>query len=263
MEFKKALIFSDLPGTLSVEDRFKMVRDVGFDGVESSPVEPAEAARMRAAAESAGVAIHSVLYGGWHTPLSSGDPEVVEKGMKGLDAALRSARAQGADGVLLVPGVVNAGSRYAHAYERSQMALRQLAPVAAELEVSILVEGVWNNFLLSPLEFARYLDEVGSPWVQAYFDVGNVVAFAWPEDWIRTLGKRIKKVHLKDYKGGPGLGSNGRFVHLGEGSIDWQGVRRALDEVGYTGWVTTELGGGDEAWWKDLAARIDRLLAPA
>jgi hexulose-6-phosphate isomerase len=112
-----------------------------------------------------------------------------------------------------------------------------------------------------PLEFARYIDELNSPWVQAYFDVGNVVRFGWPQDWIRTLGKRTRKVHIKDFKGGPGLGTGGEWVNLREGSIDWPEVMRALAEVGYEGYLTCELKGGDEAYLRDLSARIDLILA--
>lgn len=258
---KKAVIFSMLPEQLSVEDRFQLARDSGFDGVESAPIaSQAEAEAMRAAAQKAGIRVHSVIYGGWAAPLTSSDPAVVAKGLQETSAALHSAKWMGADDILLVPGIVNAGSRYADAYTNSQKNIRKLIPLASELKIMILIEEVWNNFLLSPLEMARYVDEFKSPWVQSYFDVGNVVAFAWPEDWIRTLGKRIHRVHLKDYKGGPGLGGNGHFVDIGEGSINWPEVRKAFDEIGYAGWVTTEVGGGDAAYLKDLAGRVNKVL---
>jgi hexulose-6-phosphate isomerase len=127
----------------------------------------------------------------------------------------------------------------------------------------ICVEEVWNNFLLSPLEYCQYIDGFHSPWVHAYFDVGNVVAFAWPEDWIRTLGHRVRKVHLKDFKGGPGLfgGIGGHWANLREGSINWPEVRRAFTEIGYNGYMTTELSGGDEAYLRDVSQRVDLILA--
>jgi L-ribulose-5-phosphate 3-epimerase len=261
---KKACLFGMLPGRLSIEDRFKLARDVGFEGVESSPIgDPAECERMRKGAESAGIRVHSVIYGGWDPPLTHPDPAAQQRSFKNAVAALHSAKLMGADDILLVPGVVNAETRYQDAYKRSQEHIRRLIPHAADLKVQILVEEVWNNFLLSPMEFASYIDSFKSPWVQAYFDVGNVVAFAWPEDWIRTLGKRIKKVHLKDYKGGPGLfGSRkGDFVNLRDGSINWPEVRKAFAEVGFTGFMTTELGGGDEAYLRDVAARVDKIFA--
>ena len=124
----------------------------------------------------------------------------------------------------------------------------------------IAVEEVWNKFLLSPLEFARYVDDFESPWVRAYFDVGNVVLYAFPQDWIRTLGSRIAKIHLKDFTFDR---ANGRFTwkNIGEGDIDWPEVRRALGEIGYSGYVTTEVAGGDASYLKDLATRVDRFLA--
>ena len=260
---KKAVMYSMLPGKLSWEDRFKLARDVGFEGVEGPPTSESEAEKLRAAADKAGLRIHSVIFGGWDAPLSSGDPEVVARGLKAAENAMRAAKIMGADDILLVPALVNAQTRYEDAYTRSQANVRKLIPLAETLKVLILVEEVWNNFLLSPLEYCRYVDSFKSKWVQSYFDVGNVVAFAWPEDWILTLGKRIKKVHLKDYKGGPGLfGSRkGDFVNLREGSIDWPTVRRAFAEIGYTGYMTTELGGGDEAYLRDVSQRFDKILA--
>ena len=127
-------------------------------------------------------------------------------------------------------------------------------------KVIIAVEEVWNRFLLSPLEFARYVDEFDSPWLKAYFDVGNVVIYAFPQDWIRTLGSRIAKIHLKDFNFDR---PNGRFTWkpIGEGDIDWPEVRRALGEVHYGGYVTTEVSAGDAAYLKDVASRVDRFLA--
>jgi hexulose-6-phosphate isomerase len=132
--------------------------------------------------------------------------------------------------------------------------------MAHDLRVVIAVEEVWNKFLLSPLEFARYVDDFESPSLRAYFDVGNVVLYAYPQDWIRTLGSRIAKIHLKDFAFDR---PNGRFIwkNLGEGDIDWPEVRRALNEIGYAGYVTTEVAGGDRAYLKDLAGRVDRFLA--
>ena len=120
----------------------------------------------------------------------------------------------------------------------------------------IAVEEVWNKFLLSPLEFARYIDEFKSPWVKAWFDVGNVVLYGYPQDWIRTLGKRIVELHLKDFKR---LEDGYKWVNLGDGDIDWPEVRKALAEIGYSGAATTELEGGDEAYLRDVSKRVDRL----
>ena len=162
----------------------------------------------------------------------------------------------GATVMLLVPAVVNDRVRYAEAYERSQANIRKVLPLAEELEVIVAVENVWNKFLLSPIEFARYVDEFNNPWLRAYFDIGNVVIFGYPQDWIRTLGKRIVKIHLKDFK------SKGyEWKNLREGDVNWPEVRAALAEVGYEGYVTPELSGGDEAYLRDLSGRIDLILA--
>jgi len=261
---KKSVMYSMLPGNLSVEERFKLARAVGFEGVECSPVgSESQATALRSAAEKAGIPIQSIIYGGWDAPLSDPNPAVIAKGLANTRSAMQDARWMGAENILLVPAVVTAKVRYKDAYERSQKNIRALIPTAEKLNIMICCEEVWNNFLLSPMEFAHYIDSFKHPLVQAYFDVGNVVTFGWPEDWIRTLGKRIKKVHLKDYKGGPGLfgGNKGNFVMLREGSINWPEVRRAFAEIGYTGYMNTELGGGDEAYLRDVSARVDKILA--
>jgi hexulose-6-phosphate isomerase len=178
-----------------------------------------------------------------------------------METSLRNAALWGADAVLLVPAVVDTTTPYRDAWRRSQQVIRErLLPVARDLKVTIAIEEVWNKFLLSPLEFAAYLDELDSPWVKAYFDVGNVVFYAFPQDWIRTLGRRIAKVHLKDFQLDRPAG---RFAwrNLGEGDIDWVDVRKAFDDIGYQGYMTTELAEGDAAYLQDVSARVDRFLA--
>lgn len=260
---KKAVMYSMLPGNLSWEDRFKLAKDVGFEGVEGPPCSEKEAEAIRKASDTAGLRVHSVIFGGWDAPLSSGDPEVAARGIKNAENAMKAAHIMGADDILLVPALVDANTRYGDAYKNSQENVKKLIPLAEKLKVMVLIEEVWNNFLLSPLEYCTYVDSFKSKWVQSYFDIGNVVAFAWPQDWIRTLGPRIKKMHLKDYKGGPGLfGSRGgNFVNIRDGSIDWPEVRKAIDEIKYTGYITTELGGGDEKYLRDIVARFDKILA--
>ncbi len=186
---------------------------------------------------------------------------MVSDSVKGMETSLRNAALWGADTVLLVPAVVDAKTSYQDAWTRSQRVIRErLLPMASDMKVIIAVEEVWNKFLLSPIEFAKYVDDFESPWVKAYFDVGNVVLYAFPQDWIRTLGSRIVKIHLKDFNFDR---RNGRFTwkNIGEGDIDWQEVRRALADIKYTGYVTTELDNGDAAYLKDLSARVDRFLA--
>jgi len=256
-KLRKALQFGMLPKKLSDADKFKLARECGFEGIEGSPMNDLDAAeRLGELARDAGTPIHSIVFGGWHAPFSSGDPKVIEKGLAGMETALRSAKALGADTVLLVPAVLNEEVGYGQAYERSQRHIRKLLPLAEELKVVIAVENVWNKFLLSPLEFARYVDEFDSPWLKAYFDVGNVIIYGYAQDWIRTLGKRTVKIHLKDFKR-----KGYQWKNLLEGDVNWKQVRLALEEVGYDGFLTPELRGGDRAYLTDLSQRIDKIIA--
>jgi L-ribulose-5-phosphate 3-epimerase len=260
---KKAVLLSMLPKQLSFRERFELARDVGFEGSEVGTVfDPREADEIKDAAQRAGLVIHSVMNSEhWRSPLSSADPAVVDRSVAGMEASLRNAKLWGAGVVLLVPAVLDAQTGYQQAWTRSQKVIRErILPIATELGVVVGIEEVWNKFLLSPLELARYVDELASPCVRAYLDVGNMVFYGYPQDWIRTLGKRVVRLHLKDFQLDR---ANGRFAwkNLGEGDIDWPEVRKALGEVGYEGWATVELEGGDAAYLKDVSARFDRFLA--
>jgi hexulose-6-phosphate isomerase len=260
---KKAVLHSMLPAGPGWTERFRLAVAAGFAGVEMGTVaDPAEAETIRAAAAAAGIRIHSVMNADhWKYPLSSGDADVVAKSVAGMETSMRNAKLWGADAVLLVPAVVGPDTSYRDAWTRSQRVIRErLLPLGTELRVAIAVEEVWNKFLLSPLEFARYVDEFESPWLRAYFDVGNVVFYGYPQDWIRTLGKRILKLHLKDFALDRPAG---RFAwkNIGEGDIDWPAVRAALAEVEFDGWMTTEIEGGGAAYLGNVSARLDRFLA--
>ncbi len=260
---RKAVLMSMLPKQGTYAERLAIAKAAGFDAIEIGTIAgDVEAAEIKEAAAKAGVAIHSVMNADhWRYPVSSADPEVVKRSVAGMETSFRNAKLWGADAVLLVPAVVDAATSYKDAWTRSQTVIRErLLPMARDMKIVIAVEEVWNKFLLSPLEMARYVDEFESPWVRAYFDVGNIVFYAFPQDWIRTLGSRIVKVHLKDFALERG---KGQFFwrNIGEGDIDWQEVRRALADVKYTGYVTTEVSGGDQAYLTDLAQRVDRFLA--
>jgi hexulose-6-phosphate isomerase len=260
---KKAVLITMLPKELSYADKFALARSVGFEGIEMQTISNAEeAAEIREASKKTGLQIHSVMNADhWRFPLSSADPAIVAQSVAGMETSLRNAALWGADAVLLVPAVVDAATSYRDAWTRSQRVIRErLLPIANQLKVIIAVEEVWNKFLLSPLEFGRYVDELDSPRLKAYFDVGNVVFYGFPQDWIQTLGNRIVKVHLKDFQLDR---PNGRFAwrNIGEGDIDWAAVRRALTDIRYSGYVTTEVSGGDTAYLRDLSARLDRFLA--
>jgi L-ribulose-5-phosphate 3-epimerase len=260
---KRAVLVSMLPPSLGWKDRFALAKSVGFDGIEMQTMtDRAEAEAVARASEETGLIVHSVMnMDHWQYPLSSPDPEVVRRSVAGMKTSLTNAALWKANVVLLVPAVVDGKTTYADAWARSQRVIREeLLPIAAGFKVTIAVEEVWNKFLLSPLEFARYVDDFKSPWLKAYFDVGNVVLYGFPQDWIRTLGKRIVCLHLKDFKMDR---SAGRFEwkNIGEGDIDWQEVRRALTDAGFEGWATTEIEGGDRAYLTNVIARVDRFLA--
>ncbi len=263
LPIKKAVLLSMLPRELSYLDRFKLAVDCGFEEIECGTVaDRRQVEEIKKASESAKLRIHSVMNQvHWKLPLSSADPAVVAESLQGMETSLRNAHFWGADAVLLVPAVVNAETRYQDAWARSQERIRKLIPLAAELKVIIAIEEVWNKFLLSPMEFARFVDDFHSPWVKAYFDVGNVVIHGYPQDWIRTLGKRIVKLHIKDFKF-----ENRRtaeWTPLREGEIDWKAVYQALSEIGYQGTATVELRGGDEAYLREVSRRFDLILSGA
>jgi hexulose-6-phosphate isomerase len=259
LPIKKGVWFGMLPANLSYADRYKMARDVGFEVVQA-PTEPDErkAEEVKKAADAANIRIDSVMnMDHWKFPLSSNDPAEVEKSLAGMRTSLQNAKLWGSDVVLLVPAVVNPQTSYHDAWTRSQKQIRTLLPLAEELKVVIGIEEVWNKFLLSPLEMAKYIEEFQSPWIRAWFDVGNVLLYGYPQDWIHTLGKSIVKVHVKDFK----RKEDGyAWVNLGDGDVDWAAVRQAFADIGYSGSVITELEHGDLAYLRDVSRRVDRLV---
>lgn len=262
LPLKKGLVYSMLPGSLSHFDRFKMARDVGFEVVQAPTTRDEHAAEeIKNAADKTNIRIDSVMnLDHWKYPLSSSDPAVVETSLAGMRTSLHNAKLWGSDAVLLVPAVVNAETSYRDAWTRSQEQIRKLIPLAEEVKAVIAIEEVWNKFLLSPLEMDRYIREFQSPWIKAWFDIGNVLLNGYPQDWIRVLGMNIVKLHVKDFK----RKEDGYdWVNLGDGDADWLEVRKALRETGYTGSAIVELEGGDEAYLRDLSRRMDRLVLAA
>ncbi len=259
LPIKKGVLLEMLPAKLSYADRMKMARDVGFE-VLQAPTTPDEheAEGIKKAADSANMRVDSVMnMDHWKYPLSSSDAAAVEKSLAGMRTSLHNAKLWGSDAVLLVPAVVNPQTSYRDAWSRSQTQIRKLLPLAEQLKIVIAIEEVWNKFLLSPLEMAKYIGEFQSPWIQAWFDVGNVLLYGYPQDWIRTLGKTIAKVHLKDFKRKEG---GYEWANLGDGDVDWEAVREAFREISYSGSAIVELKGGDEAYLRDVSRRVDRLL---
>ncbi len=236
---------------------FQLLKEAGFEGVELISPNRMDRREVLRARDQAGLTIHGVSGSRhWRDTLSDPDPEVVERGMAAIREEFDDCRAYGGTTVLVVPAVVSKKVGYRDAYKRSQANIRKLIPDAEKHGVKIAIEEVWNKFLLSPIEFARYIDEFESPWVGAYFDVGNVVEYGYPEEWIRELGKRILKIHIKEYA------KPKRFSYrLGEGhEIDWAAVRQALVDVGYDGWITAEVPFGNLEEMKDVVRRMDELF---
>lgn len=254
---RKAVVSGMAPGDMPMTDRFKMLKDVGFDGIELYPMEPKQIDEARVALEKSGLIAHSVMNSlHWKYPLTSPREDEVEKSLKGMEQSLRTAHALGCETVLLVPGVVTPEVRYEQCFERSSKNIKKLLPLAEELKVIIALEEVWNKWLQSPIEMRDFVDSFKSDYVKSYFDVGNIVQNGYPQDWIMTLGKRIKKLHVKDYDE-----KTRQWKNLKEGTIDWKAVRQALLNIGYNGWMSAELPGGDKNYLADVSKRMDEILA--
>ena len=248
----------------SVTDRFKMIQDAGFDGLELNRPDAIPLDELIKASASTGLPVAGVIDSvHWGKPLSSPDAKVREQGFNGLKLALQESGELGCERLLLVPAVVSKEISYADAYTRSQELIKQAVPFAEKAKCRIAIENVWNQFLLSPLEAARYVDEIGSPWVGWHFDIGNIINFGWPEQWLRILGPRVLNLHIKEFsrkkRDDAGLWK-GFNVELGEGDNDWPAVMRALDDIAYHGWGILEVPGGDAARLKFLAERTDQLF---
>jgi hexulose-6-phosphate isomerase len=261
---RKGIMWGTVGVKGSVLEKMKAIKEAGFEGTEMmSHMDQDEVLRAR---DETGLALPSVCgRDHWGKPLSDPDPKVRAEGLEALKQTLRDAKRYGASSVLLVPGVVSKEVSYADAYTRSQAEIRKAVPLAEELGVKIAIENVWNHFLLSPLEAARYVDEFQSPAVGWHFDVGNILNYGWPEQWIRILGPRIQKLHIKEFsrkkRDNQGLWK-GFDVQLLDGDNDWPAVMKAVDAIGYHGWAITEQGGGDSPeGLKNLVQRLEKILA--
>ena len=249
----------------SLEEKFRQLVELGFDGVELPSPNGWSVEEVVEARDATGLPIHGVVCSEhWSSPLNHPDEAVRKRCVEAIKVAVADAKAYGASSVLVVPAVVNKGMPYEDAWRLSRASLLKVVPVAEAAGVDILFENVWNNFLLSPREAAAYVDSFKSDRVGWYFDVGNIVAYGWPEQWVRVLGPRLRKVDVKEYSRKK-LNDEGRWAGFGvdllEGDCDWPAVMTALDEIGYSGWMTAEIKGGDRAWLADVADRMDRISA--
>lgn len=252
---KKAISIWSFAGG-SLKENIKTAYEAGYDGIELSLDESGDICPDRSDddilaikkyADDIGIRIHSLATGlYWSYSLTATDKTVRDKALNIFKRQLEIADVIGADAILVIPGCVNADFipgcevvPYDEAYDMALDAVGSMKTLAEELEVDIGIENVWNKFLLSPLEMRDFIDKIDSRRVGAYFDVGNVIYSGYPEQWIKILGGRIKKVHFKDYRSEAG-GLYG-FVDLLSGDVDWPEVVTALDEAGYTGYVTAEM----------------------
>lgn len=260
---KKGIMWGSNGVGRTILEKFLSAKAAGFDGIEAmSHLDRSEVLKAR---DATGLPVPSVCGAmHWKFLLSDPDPEVRKNGVDALKLSIEDAKIYGADTVLLVPGRVTESVSYRECWDRSSEEIRKAIPLAEELGINIALENVWNSFLLSPVEASQYVDQFGSERVKFYFDCGNILAFGWPDQWIRILGNRIASVHIKEYsrKIADSEGRSAGFkVKLLEGDVNWQAVMKALDDIGYTGWTTIEQPGGDTPeGLKDLCDRLIRIL---
>jgi hexulose-6-phosphate isomerase len=265
LKLKKSLKYDMLNEDLPILDRFKLYRDLGFDGVELETPNDFTLEKVLNAKEKSGLEIPGVVCAGtWSSTLSHERPEVRAKGLELIRQSLEDCKAYGGTTVLVIPGVCNSKTNYKDVYERSQAEIRKLFPDVERTGVKIAFENVWNNFLLSPLESARYVDEINHPMIGWYLDVGNVVRYGFPHHWIEILGKRIMKLDIKEYSNKKAYEEGtykGFFVELLDGDCNWPLVNEALRKIGYQGWGSAEIEGGpaDRKRLLTISQRMDEI----
>jgi L-ribulose-5-phosphate 3-epimerase len=262
---KKGLTQICLGRNSLIRDGLQLCKEIGYAGLEILLTEsgeltmesgPADYAALRKMSETSGVELTSICGAGSFT---DDDPAVVARSMAQARKMLEAAEALEIDTILVTGGQVNPKVPYDVAYDRLSAALKALAPDAERHRVQIGLENIWNRLLLSPLEFRDFLDAVASPYIGCYFDTGNVMLFGFPEQWIRILGKRIKKIHFKDFK----MDHSTRqyaWPQLMQGAVDWPAVMREIRAIGYDDYVITEVC-GDRAVYEETCRVMDTILA--
>lgn len=250
---------------LSVLEKFQLVKELGFDGIELDWPNDLPEKEILEARDKTGIELPGVVNSlHWKKPFSSPDASIRKELFDSMIEAFHKTKLYGGNTVLLVPGKVDENVRYDEAWSRSTEEIKKLLPEAEKTGVKIAIENVWNNFLISPMEAANYIDQFQSDMIGWYMDIGNVVRYGWPDQWVRILGKRIIKVDIKDYsrkkQNEEGIWE-GFKVLLGDGSSDYAKVNAALKEVGYSGWGSAEVRGGDRIRLKEISDRMDMLYA--
>lgn len=260
------------PGGTTPKEALKQAKAAGFECFEicldkgsaaTVDISKKEAKSIRTYAKRIGIEITSVASCDlWNTNLGSTNNAERKRAKTLVSKCLQVANWMGTDAILLVPGVVTAEMQADQVTENSLKSIRELAPLAEDLQVAIGVENVWNKMLLTPTEMRDFVDQCESAYVKAYFDVGNMLAMGYPEHWIRILGDRICRIHVKDFK--TSVGNIEGFCQLLEGDVNWPEVMKALREIGYKGPLTAEIGPCTHAPKTTLAhikSSLDAILA--
>jgi len=251
--FIKSICSIIFPEGQPLAESFAQARKAGFDAMElrigaDVPLDSsaADLQKTAAAARQAGVTIATL----WvsepllKNPLNSDSAESRARGVAAIVQSVSLAQQLGCGALLLYPGRLGSGARldvgYETTWQRFTTELKKTIPAAEKAKVFLNPENVWNKFLVSPLEMRAFVDQFHNPWLQTHFDIGNVMQFGYPQDWILTLGSRIKRVHVKDYKLSA-RAEQGRFVDLLEGDVDWKAVMAALVKTGYKGLLSPEI----------------------
>jgi hexulose-6-phosphate isomerase len=255
---KKAVKFNMITEGDSIQEKFSLIKSLGFEGVELDSPSDINREEVLSAKQKTGIEIHGVIDSvHWKTRLSDPDPAVREKALEALKTAIRDCKYYGGTTVLLVPGKVSnkTDENFDQVWERSTEQIKKAIPLADELGVKIAIEVVWNGFITKPEQLVKYVDQFGTPTVGAYFDCSNMLKFGVPSaDWIRALGPRMLKFDFKGYSHAK------QWVPIGEGDENWPAILRALDEVGYHGWATSEVSGGGKERLAEISKQMDQVL---
>jgi hexulose-6-phosphate isomerase len=257
MANRKSIYLDCLPGD-TLEQKFANAKEAGFAAIEPPAIaDKAKLNEIKELYKKYNIIAPSVMSSGWGTPATSSDPDVRAKSAENYKIAIDTAVELGADTILVVPGVIDGKILYEDAWDNARETILSVIPYAAEKKVYLAIENVWNKFLLSSREMAQFIDSFNSEWVKAYFDVGNILLYGFPQLWIKSLGSRIKKVHIKGFKRN---GDNLLWTSLLAGDVDWNAVTQAFKDIGYQGYFTAELG-VDERGLKGMADDIDYIAA--
>lgn len=262
--FRKSIMWGTIGFSGSILEKCEAVKAAGFQGIE--PGSHMNREEVVEALQATGLKASGVCNSKhWNLPLSHPEAQIRKEGMEAMLVAMEDAVAYGTDAVLLVPGVVNEEVSYEECWKRSSECIRKLLPAAQKMKINICIENVWNNFILSPVEAKMYIDQFNSRFIRFYFDCGNILVYGWPEQWIRILGERVGRIHIKEFSKKK-ADKEGRWTgfatSLTDGDVNWKAV---MKEIGchYTGnWLTTEQGGVTSFdTLKELSLRLDRIIA--